>query len=37
MFNLRKLSLSLLVSFFKHLLEVDELSSSFKNCKIFHS
>ena len=36
MFNLHKLSLSLslLISFFKHLLEVDQLSPSFKNCKI---
>ena len=31
MFNLRKLSLSL------SLLEVDQLSPSFKNCKIFNS
>ena len=39
MFNLRKLSLSLslLISFFKHLLEVDELSPSFQNCKILNS
>ena len=37
MFNLRKLSLSLLISFFKYLLEVDQLSPSFKNGKIFNS
>ena len=34
MFNLRKLSLSLLISFFKHLLEVDQLSPSFKTAKV---